>query len=79
MRNPTELEAPVHEGQAVGRHPIILMTQSRWLLTDLCGRNSEKIDYGWCLRRCVTYLKENFKVIVEDVGSLSCYYWARNA
>lgn len=28
---PTELEAPVHEGQEVGRHPTILMT-SRWLL-----------------------------------------------
>lgn len=36
---PTELEAPVHEGQEVGQASYYI-NDEQVLLTDLCGRNS---------------------------------------
>ena len=51
---PTELEAPVHEGQEVGQASYYINDEQVAAYPIYAAETVEKIDYGWCLS-CLLY------------------------
>ena len=65
---PTELEAPVHEGQEVGQASYYINDEQVAAYPIYAAETVEKIDYGWCLRRCVTYFEREFQSMWQTWG-----------
>ena len=65
---PTELEAPVHEGQEVGQASYYINDEKVAAYPIYAAETVEKIDYGWCLRRCVTYFEREFQSMWQTWG-----------
>lgn len=65
---PTELEAPVHEGQEVGQASYYINDEQVAAYPIYAAETVEKIDYGWCLRRCVTYFEREFQSMWQMWG-----------
>ena len=65
---PTELEAPVHEGQEVGQASYYINDEQVAAYPIYAAETVEKIDYGWCLRRCVTYFEREFQSMWKTWG-----------
>ena len=65
---PTELEAPVHEGQEVGQASYYINDEQVAAYPIYAADTVEKIDYGWCLRRCVTYFEREFQSMWQTWG-----------
>ena len=65
---PTELEAPVHEGQEDGQASYYINDEQVAAYPIYAAETVEKIDYGWCLRRCVTYFEREFQSMWQTWG-----------
>ena len=65
---PTELEAPVHEGQEVGQASYYINDEQVAAYPIYAAETVEKIDYEWCLRRCVTYFEREFQSMWQTWG-----------
>ena len=65
---PTELEAPVREGQEVGQASYYIGGEQVAAYPIYAKETVEKIDYGWCLRRCVTYFEREFQSMWQTWG-----------
>ena len=65
---PTELEAPICEGQEVGQASYYIGGEQVAVYPIYAAETVEKIDYGWCLRRCVTYFEREFQSMWQTWG-----------
>ena len=52
---PTELEAPIHKGQEIGQASYYIDGEQVAVYPIYAAETVKRIDYEWCLRRCVWY------------------------
>ena len=65
---PTELEAPVYEGQEVGQASYYINDEQVAAYPIYAAETVEKIDYGRCLRRCVTFFEREYQSMWQTWG-----------
>ena len=58
----------INEGQEVGQASYYINDEQVAAYPIYAAETVEKIDYGWCLRRCVTYFEREFQSMWQTWG-----------
>ena len=66
---PTELEAPVRKGEEVGQASYYISGKQVAAYPIYAAETVEKIDYGWCLKRCVSYFETGLGLMWQKAGN----------